>query len=162
MCNNMTKYTCLKCKSFVCNRGVKCSVPASEEYPRWKSGSSVALCKHCDDKETYASVCFIQEIFAGETNNSDIENSDSVKRNPEGTSFSLACASRSFQEYRKIWAARINQHLVVKPLSGNIFDPYAIGLFTRIRGRIEPMSLVGHLPREISRFCKFFSNMGAI
>jgi hypothetical protein len=76
--------------------------------------------------------------------------------------FSTSCAARGFHEYRKIWAPRINQQLIVKHQSGNLFDPYAIGLFTKIRGKIEPLSLVGHLPREISRFSKFFWNMEAI
>ena len=47
----------------------------------------------------------------------------------EERSFSLACASRGFHEYRK----------------GNLYDPYAIGLYTKIRGKITTMSLVGHL-----------------
>ena len=77
-----------------------------------------------------------------------------------GTAFSHACASRGFHEYRNIWAPRINQQLIIKPESGNLFDLYAIGQFTKIRGKIEPLSLVGHLPREISRFCKFFIEYG--
>ena len=28
---------------------------------------------------------------------------------------------------------------------GNLYDPYAIGLYTKIRGKITSMSLVGHL-----------------
>lgn len=155
VCNDLTKYTCLKCKSFVCNRGITCSIPASEDYPGWKSGSSVALCEACDAKEKFASDCLLQE-----THDSETDDSDSVKLSAEGTSFSVACASRGFHEYRKIWALRINQQLIVKPESGNLFDPYAIGLFTKIRGKIEPLSLVGHLPREISRFCKFFFEYG--
>ena len=31
-----------------------------------------------------------------------------------------------------------------------------MGLFGKIKGKIEIISLVGHLPREISRFCKYF------
>mgnify|MGYP001792484859 CR=1 FL=1 len=44
--------TRLNCKSFVCNQGMKCPVPAFEDYPGWKSGSSVALCEACDNKES--------------------------------------------------------------------------------------------------------------
>jgi hypothetical protein len=72
-------------------------------------------------------------------------------------SLSLACASRGFHEYRQIWAPRINLHFSTLH---NIFDPYAIGLSIKIRGNIKPLSLVGHLPPEISRFCKFFINGG--
>lgn len=159
-CNELTKYTCLKCKSFVCNRGIQCSIPASEDYPGWKIGSSVALCEECDGKEKYASNCMYALDSLHETYDSETDDSDSVKQSTKETSFSLACASRGFHEYRKIWAPRINQQLTVKPESENLFDPYAIGLFTKIRGKIEPLSLVGHLPREISRFCKFFIEYG--
>ena len=61
VCNDLSKYTCLKCKVNVCNREIKCSVPASEDYAGWKSGSSVALCNACDKKETYATDCLLQE-----------------------------------------------------------------------------------------------------
>ena len=139
-----TKYTCLKCKSFVCNRGIKCSIPASEDYPGWKSGSSVALIMWSVRRERKVctrSNCLLQEthdhhgFLEGET-----DDSDSVKLSPEGTSFSLACASRDFHEYRKIWTPRINQQLIVKPESGNLLAThiYAVGLFTKIRGKIEP------------------------
>ena len=33
ICENITKYVYLKCDVFVCNRSLKCSVPASENYP---------------------------------------------------------------------------------------------------------------------------------
>ena len=72
--------------------------------------------------------------------------------------FSLA---RGFHEYRKMWAQRSTmQTLSVKQEKGNLYDPYAIGLYTKIRGKITTMSLVGHLPREISRFCKFYIEYG--
>ena len=31
-----------------------------------------------------------------------------------------------------------------------------MGLYSEIKGKIESLTLVGHLPREISRFCKYF------
>ena len=164
VCNDLTKYTCLKCKVYVCNRGIKCSVPASEDYPGWKSGSSVALCDTCDKKETYATDCPLQKTDS-EQSESDPNNAEPDDFNSEEVStdvplFSLACAARGFHEYRKIWAPTINQKLIVKPQTRNLFDPYAIGLFTKIRGKIEPLSLVGQLPREISRFSKFYLEYG--
>ena len=93
-----------------------------------------------------------------QANNSETD--DSVELSTDGQSFSLSCAARGFHEYRKIWAPTINHELIVKPQTGNLFDPYAIGLFTKIRGKIEPLSLVGHLPREISRFSKFYLEYG--
>ena len=159
VCNNLTKYTCLKCESFVCNRGIWCSVPASEEYPGWKCGSSVALCNNCDKKEAYATADIIAEVEKEETSDSET-NAFSGKESAEETLFWLACASSSFHEYRKIWAPRINQQLVVKPERGNIFNPFAMSVYTKIRGKIELLSLVGHLPREISRLCKYFIEYG--
>ena len=41
-----------------------------------------------------------------------------------------------------------------------MYDPYSIALRTRIRGKIEPTSIVGHIPREISRFCRYFIAYG--
>ena len=141
---------------YVCNREIKCSVLASEDCPGWKSGSSVAQCNACG-KQTYATDCPLQETDL-EENESEANNSetdDSVKLSTDGLSFSLSCAARGFHEQRKIWAPTINHELIVKPQTGNLFDPYAIGLFTKIKGKIEPLFLVGHLPREISRFSKF-------
>ena len=60
-CNDLTKYTCLKCKSFVCNRGIRRSIPASEEYPGWKSDTSVALCEACDEKVKISSDSLLQK-----------------------------------------------------------------------------------------------------
>ena len=153
MCNDLTKYTCLKCKVYVCNRGIKCSVPASKDYPGWKSGSSVALCDTCDKKETYATDCPLQktdsEQSESDPNNAEPDDFNLEEVSTDVPSFSLSCAARGFHEYR-----------IVKPQTRNLFDPYAIGLFTKIRGKIEPLSLVGHLPREISRFSKFYLEYG--
>ena len=153
VCNDLTKYTCLKCKVYVCNRGIKCSVPASEDYPGWKSGSSVALCDTCDKKETYATDCPLQktdsEQSESDPNNAEPDDFNLEEVSTDVPSFSLSCAARGFHEYR-----------IVKPQTRNLFDPYAIGLFTKIRGKIEPLSLVGHLPREISRFSKFYLEYG--
>ena len=105
VCNDLTKYTCLKCKVYICNRGIKCSVPASEDYPGWKSGSSVALCDTCDKKETYATDCQLQKTDS-EQSESDPNNAEPDDFNSEEVStdvplFSLSCAARGFHEYRK-------------------------------------------------------------
>ena len=42
------KYVCLKCYAFACNRHLKCSVPASGNYPGWKEHAKVVLCFKCD------------------------------------------------------------------------------------------------------------------
>ena len=52
-CESITKYACLKCDTFACNRSLKCSVSASEKYPGWKKCTKVALCFKCG-KEKHA------------------------------------------------------------------------------------------------------------
>ena len=54
-CNNLTKCTCLKCKSFICNKGAEYFVPTLEEFLGWKAVSVVALWKECDRKGMHAS-----------------------------------------------------------------------------------------------------------
>ena len=45
-CENITKYLCLKCNALVCNRSLKCSVPASENYCGWKEWTKVVNSKN--------------------------------------------------------------------------------------------------------------------
>ena len=42
-CESITKYVCLKCDAFACNRSLKCPVTPSENYPGWKKCTKVAL-----------------------------------------------------------------------------------------------------------------------
>ena len=41
-----------------------------------------------------------------------------------------------------------------------MYDPYALALLTKLAETILEMDIVGHLPREISRFCRYFVNYG--
>ena len=50
-CESITKYVCLKCDAFACNRSLKCSVPTSENYPGRKECTRVAWCFKCDKEE---------------------------------------------------------------------------------------------------------------
>ena len=100
------------------------------------------------------------EQSESDPNNAEPDDFNSEEVSTDVPLFSLSCAARGFHEYRKFWAPTINQKLIVKPQTRNLFDPYAIGLFTKLRGKIEPLSLVGHLPREISRFSKFYLEYG--
>ena len=54
------------------------------------------------------------------------------------------------------WSPKFRQKLNIKRDKINLFDPCAMGLYCEIRGRIESLTLVGHLPRKISLFCKHF------
>ena len=42
----------------------------------------------------------------------------------------------------------------------NVHDPFAISLETKIPGKLTDTEIVGHIPREISRFCHYFLNYG--
>jgi len=42
-CQTSTKYRCIKC-----NMTLDCSVPVSEDFPRWKMCQQTSLCKECD------------------------------------------------------------------------------------------------------------------
>ena len=59
-------------------------------------------------------------------------------------------------KYQKICMPKFGQKLTVKRDKINLFDPYVIGLYCKIKGKIEEQSLIGHLPWEILRFCRFF------
>ena len=50
-CESITEYVCLKYDTFPCNRSLKYSVPASENYPGWKEYTKVVLCFKCDQEE---------------------------------------------------------------------------------------------------------------
>ena len=158
-CNSITKYLCLKCGVFACNRSLDCSIPVSEEYPGWLECKTVALCFKCD-KEEYP-VDFelpdsTDEGVSQQDETADKEQKEQVMGTSDEHELSIDCASRGFHEYRKIWSPKYGQKLTIKRDKLNLFDPYSIGLFCEIKGKIEKLSLVGHLPREISRFCKFF------
>ena len=72
--------------------------------------------------------------------------------------YEMKCSSRGFHEYHRLWTPRIRQSLTVQPEFWNVYDPYALALLTKLAETILEMDIVGHLPREISRFCRYFIN----
>ena len=42
----------------------------------------------------------------------------------------------------------------------NVFDPYAMALARKTKATVTQIQVVGHLPRDISQFCKFFCDYG--
>ena len=78
--------------------------------------------------------------------------------------FEMNCASRGFHVYRDVWQPRRGEILEVEHDYGNVHDPFAISINTSSRGRRVAMfamfDIVGHLPREISRFCHYFLSYG--
>ena len=148
----LTKYRCLKCNTFACNSSLDCFVFASESFPGWTAGSRVALSKGCDDLEKWKG-------------NDEKENATVVGNHEKGDcqrqkdSFVFDCASRGFQ-CRRVWAPRMGHRLSVFFEKSNVFDPYAMALSQKNKPTVTEIQVVGHLPREISRFCEFFCNYG--
>jgi hypothetical protein len=79
---------------------------------------------------------------------------------PMVVQFEMQCASRGFHEYRSIWNPRRGQQLQVQADIGSVHDPFSMELCAPLPNAIEPVSVIGHLPREISRFCRYFVNYG--
>ena len=42
----------------------------------------------------------------------------------------------------------------------NVYDPYACGIYKYSKEVISGKILIGHIPRELSRFCTFFLDYG--
>ena len=67
---------------------------------------------------------------------------------------SFSCGIRGYHEYRTRWVPVLNEVLEVKHESRNCHDRYAIAVMKHLPGTLVA-SVVGHLPREISR-CTYF------
>lgn len=154
ICKDFTKYKCLECKEFVCNKSLDCSIFVAESFPGWKAGGFVALCKPCDDLE----------FSSADGDRYMVDDEDSIetydRENESFTIFSMDCASRGFHAYRKDWKPREGQKLKIYHEINNICDPYAMALKISTKSTVTQEKIVGHLPREISRFCKYFDDYG--
>lgn len=74
--------------------------------------------------------------------------------------YRFSCGIRGYHEYKTSWAPVLNEVLPVKHESTNCHDRYAIAVMKRLPGTLVA-SVVGHLPREISRFTYFIIVHGA-
>ena len=97
-CESITKYVCLKCDAFACNRSLKCSILASKNNIGCKECTKVALCFKCE-KEEYATECQQQDL-----------SEESIRW--WWTRYSLCL--RGFHEYQKIWSSKFGQKLNIK------------------------------------------------
>ena len=73
---------------------------------------------------------------------------------------SFLCGLRGYHEYRTVWNPVIDEVLHTRHKRNNIHDRYAIAAINLLPGTIAP-SVVGHLPKEISRITYFIINHGA-
>ena len=123
---------------FICNRSDECNVPIEEDgMSGWKMGEKVALCLTCHD-------------------------SSSCSPPDQGMrQFELDCACRGCHVYRNVWTPKRGENLIVENEFANVHDPFALSFNTKMQRKgFKESRVVGHIPREISRFCHYFLNYG--
>jgi hypothetical protein len=64
-------------------------------------------------------------------------------------SFRIQTTVRGHHVYKEVWSPRVGEELAVHCESGNNHDPFAVAVW-------KDDTIVGHVPREISRVCWFF------
>ena len=74
--------------------------------------------------------------------------------------YQINCASRGFHVYRNIWSLKIGQNLVARQEVGNDHDSFAMSAGVNIPRKLTNFDIVRHIPREISRSCRYFVNYG--
>lgn len=72
--------------------------------------------------------------------------------------YSFLCGLRGYHQYRLLWTPVLDEILTARPEIGNYFDRYAIAAYRQF-GATE--RIVGHLPRELSRYLYFIIFHGA-
>ena len=70
------------------------------------------------------------------------------------------CGLRCFDVYKELWNPRLNEKLDRIQEVNNPHDRYAVAAIRETVSRLTPVVL-GHLPREISRFTRFIILHGA-
>ena len=142
VCREETKYRCIRCQTFICNRSLDCHVPVDENsISGWHIGRQVAFCHPCNT---------ISE--------SAVQNGASQYG---AKKFEIHCASHGFHVYREVWGPVLGESLEMEQDYGNVHDPFSIAIKAVSRERLTNFEkLVGHIPREISRFCHYFLNYG--
>lgn len=66
------------------------------------------------------------------------------------SSFTMESCVRGHHAYQNVRTPAINETLVCKREPGNIYDPYAVAVYT------GSAAIVGHVPRIISAACSMF------
>ena len=74
--------------------------------------------------------------------------------------FAFPCVLRGFHVYEELWNPRLNEKLDTIHEENNPHDRYAVAAIRKTVSRLTPV-IVGHLPREFSRFTRFIILHGA-
>ena len=134
VCKHETSYRSISCQVSICNRNLDCHVPAKEDtIPGWIDEKQV-----CDSEQTRMS----QEV-------ADMH-------------FEMRCASLGFHVYMSIWRPRIEENFRMKPEYANVYDPLAIAITASLQETLTGYDVVGHVPRKVSRFCRYSLNYGVL
>ena len=133
-CGFVTKHRCLKCESFVWNTNLEC-IGILFWMESWRTSSAQQGMRS-------------KRVYRDNETNNDI------------ASFKVDCASRGYHVYRRLWKPKLNEKLEVGIDKDNVYDPYACGIYKYSKEVISGKILIGHIPRELPRFCKFFLDYG--
>ena len=76
--------------------------------------------------------------------------------------FKMRYASLGLHVYRSIWRPRIEKNLQMKPEYANVYDPLAIAITASLQETLTGYDVVSHVPRKISRFCRYSLNYGVL
>ena len=74
--------------------------------------------------------------------------------------FVFLCGLRGYHEYCSIWTPTLHEVLEAKQESGNAYDSFAIACTKKLPSRLTE-SVVGHLPKEVSRYTYYIILHGA-
>ena len=72
--------------------------------------------------------------------------------------YNFLCGLRGYHQYRLLWTPVLDEILTARSEIGNYFDRYAIAAYRQF-GATE--RIVGHLPRELSKYLYFIIFHGA-
>ena len=74
--------------------------------------------------------------------------------------FAFPCGLRGFHVYKELWNPRLNEKLDTIHEENNPHGRYTVAAIRKTVSRLTPV-VVGHLPREISRFTRLIILHGA-
>ena len=117
VCSEITKYRCIICNIFICNRNPNCHVSVGEEEEGWQMGLRVALCHPCHNARNNLPNNGESSVINPGTGNTQESNpfTSPPTSSLEGLrKFEIDCASRGFHVYREIWNPGIGEKLEIE------------------------------------------------
>ena len=75
--------------------------------------------------------------------------------------YSFLCGFHGFHVYKEVWKPILGERLNLSHERKNLHDRYVIAAYKHLLGRLAD-SIIGHLPREISRPTGFFLLRGVV